>query len=242
MDDLTQPIEFAADQRILFISPHLDDAVFACGRLLATFPGAVVGTVFAGRPPAGLGLSEWDRAAGFRAGDDVVGARREEDRRALTLLGAWPLWIDLVDAQYGSGESLDQVMAQLRQLFMQCLPEAVFFPLGLFHSDHRLCHEAALTLLDRCSGIRRFAYEDALYRRLPGLRDEKIAELERAGRAPRPVRFAEANDAAAKKRQAVACYRSQLKALVTPGRPGAADLAADEAFWHVGPAVLRDAL
>lgn len=233
MDDLPDTIEPPAGNRILVVSPHLDDAVFACGRLLASAAGAVVATLFAGRPPAGTGWSEWDGAAGFAAGDDVIAVRRDEDRQALGLLDAWPLWLELVDSQYGASPSLDEVAAQLRRLLMQCLPESVFFPLGLFHSDHRLSHAAALVLIDRCSGCRWFAYEDAFYRRLPGLRDERIAELLRAGRAPRPLRFAEAADAAARKRRAVACYRSQLTALATPGRPGHEDLAAAEGYWQV---------
>ena len=36
--------------RLLVISPHLDDAVFACGRLIASHPSCVVVTVFAGLP------------------------------------------------------------------------------------------------------------------------------------------------------------------------------------------------
>lgn len=241
-DDLPNPIEFTAGHRLLVISPHLDDAVFACGRLLATVPGAVVATLFAGRPPEGGGLAEWDRAAGFREGEDIIGARREEDRRALELLDAWPLWLDLVDAQYGQSPSLAEVVAQMRLLLMQCLPETVLFPLGLFHSDHLLCHEAALVLMDRCSGCRWYAYEDALYRRLPSLLDEKVDALRRAGRSPRPFHLAEAPDAAARKRRAVACYRSQLKALATPGRPGHEDLAAEEGYWQVQTAAIRDAL
>ena len=36
--------------RLLVISPHFDDTVFSCGHLLAAAPGAVVVTVFGGRP------------------------------------------------------------------------------------------------------------------------------------------------------------------------------------------------
>lgn len=219
--------------RTLFVSPHLDDAVFACGRLLASAPGAVVATVFAGRPPASSGLTEWDRAAGFRPGDDVVGRRREEDRQALAGLGAWPLWLDFRDSQYGAAPSAEAVAEQLRRVCLQCEPQSVFFPLGLFHSDHFLTHAAALLLLGHCSGCRWFAYEDALYRRLPGLCEDRIAALRRAGYVLQRVRFAETPDAAAQKAAAVACYRSQLQALASPGRPGAADLDEAECCWRI---------
>jgi hypothetical protein len=64
---------------LLVLSPHCDDAVLACGEMLEAHPGSVVATVFAGCPPAGAPLTEWDRAAGFQAGDDVMNARRAED-------------------------------------------------------------------------------------------------------------------------------------------------------------------
>src|SRR5919106_5159209 len=77
----------AALGRVLVVSPHLDDAVFGCGELLAACPGSIVTTVFAGAPKHSE-LTEWDAAAGFRAGQDVMAARREEDQQALTIVGA----------------------------------------------------------------------------------------------------------------------------------------------------------
>lgn len=234
--ELPAPLEATRLGRLLFVSPHLDDAVFACGRLLASAPDAIVGTLFAGTAPPGTPLTEWDRAGGFQPGDDVVARRREEDRKALARLGAWPLWLNLPDRQYGPEPPLDEVVGQLLGLLVQCEPAAVFFPLGLFHSDHRLTRQAAIVLVQACSGCHWFAYEDALYRNLPGQRDDGLAALRRAGLALRPARFTEAADAAARKQDAVACYGSQLRALATPGRPGMADLAGAETYWQVGPA------
>lgn len=220
--------------RLLVLSPHLDDAVFGCGRLLASAPGALVATVFAGRPPPGAMLTEWDRAAGFAAGDDVVGRRRQEDRQALAILGARPRWLDLLDSQYG-GAGLEEVADALGELFAEYRPDILLVPLGLFHSDHRLVHRAALGLLDRCPGCRWLVYEDALYRRIDDLRDPAVEELRRRGFSPRPVRFQEAADAVLRKREAVACYRSQLRALATPGRPGHVGLDDPEAYWLLSP-------
>lgn len=236
MEPAPETLAPASLGRALFISPHLDDAVFACGSLIASLAEPVVATLFAGRPPPGATLTEWDRDSGFRPGDDVIAARREEDRQALAGLAAWPLWLDFRDCQYGGGTSREEVANALHSLLMQGVPNAVFFPLGLFHSDHRLSHEAALTLLDPCTGCAWFAYEDAFYRRIPGLCEERIAHLCQAGRSVRAVDFAVAGDAAAKKRKAVTCYASQLRALSTPGRPGHADLAAAEGYWQIGRA------
>lgn len=222
--------------RLLFISPHLDDAVFACGRLLASAPEAIVATVFAAPPAPGSDLTEWDRASGFASGDEAIAYRREEDRRALAALDAWPLWLDLPDSQYAPPPPLADVVGCLRRLLVQCEPQTVFFPLGLFHADHRLTREAVLALLPACSGCHWFAYEDALYRCLPGQREAGMTAMVHTGLAPYPAVFAEAADAAGRKRHAVTCYESQLRALATPGRPGYGDLAAREGYWRIGRA------
>ena len=91
---------------ILAISPHLDDAVFSCGELLASAPGAKVVTVFAGGPPAGASMTSWDADCGFRADDDVIAARRGEDARALEMLGASPVWLPFWDDQYARAPAL----------------------------------------------------------------------------------------------------------------------------------------
>ena len=73
---------------IIVISPHLDDAVFSCGNLIAASHAAMVVTVFAGEPAPAPGAPEWDLAAGFSSGAQAVRARRQEDGRALRRLGA----------------------------------------------------------------------------------------------------------------------------------------------------------
>ena len=95
---------------IAVVSPHLDDGVFSCGALLAARPGSVVVTALAGRrgvalPPKWEGVTPWDAACGFAPGDDVIAARRAEDREALSILGASPVWLDFPDAQYGPSPS-----------------------------------------------------------------------------------------------------------------------------------------
>jgi len=44
---------------MLVVSPHLDDAVLSCGRLLAGRPGSVVATVFAGVPSRPDQCTDW---------------------------------------------------------------------------------------------------------------------------------------------------------------------------------------
>lgn len=218
-----------APARLAVVSPHCDDAVFGCSALIAAHPGAVVVTCFAGAPPAGAPLTEWDRAAGFRPGDDVMGRRREEDRAALAHTGARPAWLDFPDAQYGGSPALDTLAAALERALDAAAPDVVAIPLGLFHSDHVLAHEAALRVRARRGGWTWLAYADALYRRLPRLLAARLAALGRAGIDPVPFAPRAAGDADRKAR-AVRCYASQLRALATPGRPGIADTLAPETY------------
>src|SRR5450432_1616608 len=87
--------------RIVIVSPHLDDAVLGCSHLMAAHPGVTVVTVFAARPDEYPSPMEpWDTQCGFKEGDEVHVARRAEDKAALTLLDATPVWLDFVEHMY----------------------------------------------------------------------------------------------------------------------------------------------
>jgi LmbE family N-acetylglucosaminyl deacetylase len=214
--------------RLVVVSPHLDDGVLGCSALLAQHPAAIVMTVFAGRPPASTPLPPWDEAAGFRPGDDVVGARRAEDRAALDILDAEPVWLSFLDSQYGDSPAVDAIVPALESALMDAVPATVCIPLGLFHSDHLLTHAAALHVLARHAHWRWLAYEEPMYRRVPGSLDDRLASLKSAGIAATLYQSAAPP---ADKPRAMACYASQLRALRTPGRPGFADALAPERYW-----------
>jgi LmbE family N-acetylglucosaminyl deacetylase len=217
--------------RLLVVSPHLDDAVFGCGELIASRPGATVATLFAGAPASYAEPTSWDRDAGFSAGDDVVAARREEDRAALEILGATPLWMDFVDDQYEYHAGIGALVCALSRAIEALRPDVVLFPAGLFHADHRRTHEAALLALGRFSSKEWQLYEDALYRRIDGLLDERLRLLDAIGLAPRPIALPIVGDARERKRRAVACYGSQLRAL--GARRGHGDVFAPEGYWRI---------
>jgi LmbE family N-acetylglucosaminyl deacetylase len=219
-------------RQLAVISPHCDDAVFACGRLLEAHPGSIVVTVCAGRPPADVPLTEWDKAAGFRPGDDVMGMRRDEDRAALTLLAAYPVWLNFCDRQYRQSPSPEAVMEALHDAVCVTNANTIVLPLGLFHSDHVLTHHASLLLRRRHPRLSWFIYADALYRQLPGLTEARVRECESCGLTLQPATFP-VNVVSSRKHAAVECYRSQLRALATPGRPGYADTASHETFWRL---------
>src|SRR4029077_12194032 len=91
------PLDGEVD-RVVIVSPHLDDAVLSCARFMAVHPGFAVVTVFAGNPPAYPSpMRWWDEQSGFEPGDDVREARRNEGRAALAVLDATPHHLDFIE-------------------------------------------------------------------------------------------------------------------------------------------------
>lgn len=221
----------------LLVSPHLDDAVFGCGQWLGAHPGTRVVTVFAGLPRDGSQRTDWDAQCGFGSAREALPARREEDRAALALLGCEPRWLEFTDSQYGDAPAVEAVAQALSaELERIGAGEPFVFPLGLFHSDHRLVHEACLVAWRR-QARPALLYEDALYRGAPGLLQQRLADLLNAGLVltpakERPLHGAEAAKAAEVKARAVQCYASQLRAF---GPGGFDDTARPERRWRLEP-------
>jgi len=216
---------------LVVISPHLDDAGLGCGQLLARHPGSTVITALAGRPPR-RELTEWDAAAGFAAGDDVVGARRAEDQAALRQLGAQPVWLRYLDSQYGDSPGVAELAASLATAIAAAARSTVAIPLGLFHSDHILTHRACLRVVRERPDLVWMAYAEAMYRRIDDLLDQRIAALKAGGYQVYALgRSTEAG--AARKRCAVQAYRSQLRALSSPRKPGYLDAFEPEGYWRL---------
>lgn len=218
-------------RRRLFVSPHLDDAVFACGEWIASSIRPAVVTVFAGSPPADAPLTRWDRECGFEDGDDVMDLRRGEDRAALDRLSATPIWLDFRDDQYGEARTAQAIADALAQAVERAQASAIHVPLGLFHSDHRRASDAAFALVDRFASLAWHVYEDAVYRRIAGAVDERMQLLRERGFVLERCAPALEHAAGARKREAVACYRSQLLALGT--RSAHDDMHAPEGHWRV---------
>jgi LmbE family N-acetylglucosaminyl deacetylase len=224
--------------RVVVVSPHLDDAVLGCSYLLAAHPGSTVVTVFAGRPPEYPNpMERWDALCGFVEGDEVHVARRAEDAAALGVLGARPVWLDFVEHSYlersdwiGADRVVDELEATLRGLD----PTAVFAPFGLANPDHDATHEAAMLVRDRMPEPAWFCYEDTGYKHIPGLLAWRIARLFRRGVWPTPAAVPVDPDHM-RKMAAVSCYPSQLRALEADWQVGA-KLAAPspEQVWRLG--------
>lgn len=213
---------------MVILSPHLDDAVFSCGHLLATHPGSTVVTVFAGYPADEKVLTEWDERCGFSSSQEAVLSRRDEDRQALSLLSARPVWLDFLDSQYGHSPCPRQLASTLLQTLVDLDPYELALPLGMFHSDHLLVHDAAVDLLGELPGLSHvYLYEDVPYRSQPGLLQQRLSALAAQGLLATP-QGEELLQPSQRKAAAVAAYASQIRAL---GPRSQADLRRPERLW-----------
>nr|WP_184246066.1 PIG-L family deacetylase [Paraburkholderia atlantica] len=222
-----------SNQRLLVISPHLDDAVLSCGLLLAAHPGTVVCTVFTA-PPAENITTDWDRAAGFADAFEAMRTRQAEDREALGLLSALPVHLLFRDAQYHASPGADELMTALSQIVAHAKPTRVLMPLGLFHSDHVMVANACLALMRRQPATRFIAYEDVPYRRMSGVVQERLCDLAKRGYAadaPHALDVPGTTQHERMKRAALDAYRSQLRAF---GPEGQASLFSPERYWQLG--------
>ncbi len=225
--------------RVAVCSPHFDDAALGAAHLLGANPGSTVITVCAG-PPARYPdpPTEWDALGGFRAGDDVVALRREEDRAAMAVLDATPRWLDFVDHQYLAPSERTTpavISAALESAIDESGATAVFLPMGLANPDHVVTHEAGLLVAARRPDLTWFCYEDGGYKHIPGMLAWRVAKLFRGALWPTPMIVPVAVDDA-RKRAAIECYTSQLAPLDRDHALGARiGGAVPEQFWILAP-------
>lgn len=153
----------------LYLSPHLDDAVFSCGGLMAMQdargePISVL-TLFAGDPPD-YRISDYAAELHARWGKagPPIAMRRAEDRLACGRLGASVVHLDFPDAIYRLDDSGNALYPSSNSLFDPDAPEEgelleqlvqaldeidfgaakIYCPMGLGgHVDHRLTRRAA---------------------------------------------------------------------------------------------------
>jgi LmbE family N-acetylglucosaminyl deacetylase len=138
-------------QATVLLSPHFDDAVLSCWRVL-TAPGElIVVNVFAGVPPAGSPAGWWDRRLG--SPDDAVRTRSEEDRRALSHAGRSARNLGFLDAQYRDGDQPPQPVADALRATIPA-GATVYAPAAIgLNPDHEAVRTAALQLRERGTPI-----------------------------------------------------------------------------------------
>ena len=217
---------------VLAVSPHLDDAVFSCGALLARSAEPTVVSVCAGVPSNPVSVTAWDRASGFGTSHECVEARRYEDARALGTLGAVARWLDFLDDQYRSPASLQDIADAVGNEISRCGARTILIPMGLFHRDHVRVSEAAIRIMQaRRGGSHWLAYADLPYATIPGVASMRLVELyARLGTKTKNC-FEEPCSSA--KERAVSCYQSQLRALHSRTKLESAMLGVAERYWRL---------
>lgn len=222
--------------RVLVLSPHLDDAVVSCGAFLLAHPGATVATLFAASPPTSTDpLNEHDLACGFQPGDDTMAVRRAEDARALAAVGASPRWLDFFQNSHIARAdplavpvgALDAVEALLAEL----APTTIVAPLGLLHADHQALHATALAARERAAPeIAWLWYSDLPYVYVPTVLSARLRALYKAGLIATPACPPISNDFDAKWR-AFREYATQQPAMDAPWRLHDRLERAGESYW-----------
>ncbi|MFL9912165.1 PIG-L family deacetylase [Paraburkholderia fungorum] len=218
--------------RLLVVSPHLDDAVLSCGLFLAGHSNAVVCTIFTAPPEANM-TTDWDRDSGFTDAFEAMRARKSEDARALSTLGASPIHLPFCDAQYLSSPSHAALVAALKKTFVELEPATLLMPLGLFHSDHVMVADACLASMRSFENMSVLAYEDVPYRKIPGILQDRLSVLLERGFIADPADITSVKTDARHhqlKQTAINSYQSQLRAF---GPDAQASLDSPERYWRL---------
>jgi LmbE family N-acetylglucosaminyl deacetylase len=217
----------------IFVSPHMDDAVFSCGGLIYQLVQAgesvTVFSVMAGSVPSDVPISPFieEHFRRWKLWPDPVPGRKAEDTRAIQSLGAHVRFGDFPDVLYrtdGHGASLcpdlsamfgeidprDPVLAQLDEMTGWLDPMAtIYAPFGAgHHVDHQLVREAVLRWRQARPGVAVLFYEEYPYSAQGA--DAVQTALDRLEGAPVPVVHQLSDRALDAKIQAIACYESQI--------------------------------
>lgn len=122
---------------VLVIGAHLDDSVLGAGQFIAGRGGDVdVLTVFSGEPTDWENLTPYDEKCGFSNAKDAMAVRKQEDKEALAILNANPLYMNRLDSQYIEAGDYIGLAKELKSFIEEKDYEMVIAPLGLVHPDH----------------------------------------------------------------------------------------------------------
>ncbi len=192
----------------LILSPHYDDAVLSLGGLLAKEGGeSVVITCFAGKPSKNL-FRPWDLLSGFWGSDASHEMRKEENRKALSLLGV-PAenirGLPHLDSQYRLGGPPEAALSTSIKSILDSFSDApvnVYAPALEEHPDHALVKECALALKDSYPHFSFYLYEDLPY----ALTGKGVEGHEASSIELTDVQLEQ-------KLEAIRCYASQIRPL-----------------------------
>lgn len=181
---MTEATELTGPFKAVFISPHLDDAVFSCGGTLARLAadGAVlVVNVFTGYP------TDFSKGA-IKVSQD----RYLEERTAAQFLGYRSLNLGETDAIFRPSTAgapgrlfrppkgtdialIDTLTGRIDALLARLRYEQLYLPMGIgWHVDHIICHLATRHHLGEQNV---FLYEDAPYCLIPNATRYRAPEI-----------------------------------------------------------------
>ncbi|NIM96313.1 MAG: hypothetical protein GTO18_21655 [Anaerolineales bacterium] len=156
----------------LYISPHIDDAVYSCGGLIYQQTSAgdkvEIVTVCAGDPPEGFRSPfAYELETRWGEAENAIAVRRDEDFVACERVGAKPIQLNIPDAIYRRGPDGQPLYASEEALVGPVHPSEealiervgsllreacsgssiIYAPIGYGgHVDHRLVRKAVETL------------------------------------------------------------------------------------------------
>jgi LmbE family N-acetylglucosaminyl deacetylase len=246
--------------RWIYLSPHLDDAVFSCGGLIweQTRRGdrVEVWTLFAGSPRLTAFSPFADSLhARWRTGLHAPTLRQEEDRQACAILGAQPRYFDYLDCIYRTIPDtggwvinrLDDLFAPIHpaethlldgwiELAVRSIPDqaALVSPRSLGgHRDHRLTTHAAVHLASIRTDLHHYSYADVPYvlNTSPAEDPETIVTAIGEGENLEPAPWSISERGLAAWQAAAGAYRSQISSFWPDAEAMAAGL---RRYWALG--------
>lgn len=191
--------------KILLVSPHLDDAILSAGHHIAIRPNADVVTVFAGYPKHALNVkTPYDTGCGFENTHVAMNFRRDENSKATALLCANNIDLDFLDSQYGVETPEEDITKALQDIIDSTDYDYIMAPLGIGHPDHRKVSNAVLRLN---TNLTIWLWEDLPIRVMePELIPERLKELD----ITVGVNNITDKSKMADKIRALSCYESQI--------------------------------
>lgn len=267
---LLESIDWSKYERLVVLSPHLDDAALSCCGLLEAsrklIPRLVI-TICCSQPPK---PSSGKRARN-RRGFALPKHRRAEDIAAMDAMKCGFVHLGFPDAiyrrsatsgsfVYSSSETregtlrlddanyIEELYLILSRLCCNMGPLILVSPLGIGrHVDHIICAQVALRLAQ--ANIKLLFYEDMPYvwraRQAAQRHDDAQSAFSRLGLTPRSFYWVKTD--AFKKVSVLQCYTSQLpllfkddEELLSACRGRNVDGVPAELFWTAGKASTTD--
>jgi LmbE family N-acetylglucosaminyl deacetylase len=219
--------------RVVVVSPHLDDGVLSLGGAIARWvrrdADVLVLTVLGCDPNSAAPAGGWDRRAGFTSEAEAARARRLEDKAACDTLGAAVEWLPFGSSDYERHG--DDTEVQVAVTTTCASADKVLLPgAPLSHPDHRWLTQLLLEGNLRCTQVGLYAEQPYRARSDVALGPpDWLASATGAATAFEGIRLGW-HDRIAKLR-AIRCYRSQLP-LLGLGRRGG---------WPLGRLLLAEA-